>query len=56
MNHRNIAILKIKSAYYCCITRGITKIEAINLMKNIDLTKNRETLKKLLKLNIKNNF
>ena len=56
MNHRNIAILKIKNAYYCCIIRGITKIEAINLMKNIDLTKNRETLKKLLKLNIKNNF
>ena len=38
MNLRDIAILNIKSADYCCIVGGISKSEAINLMQNIDLT------------------
>ena len=29
MNLRNIGIFKIKSADYCCIIRGISKIEAL---------------------------
>ena len=44
MNLSDIAILSIKSADYCCIIRGISKNEDINLMQNVDLTKNRETL------------
>ena len=44
MNLRDIAILNIKSADYCCIVSGISKKEAINLMQNIDLTDKRETL------------
>ena len=35
----NIAALNIESANYCCIIRGISKSEAINLMQNADLTK-----------------
>ena len=44
MNLSDIAILSIKSADYCCIIRGISKNEDINLMQNVDLTKNRETV------------
>ena len=39
MNLNDIAILNIKSADYCCISSGISKNEAINLMQNADLTK-----------------
>ena len=39
MNLSGIAILNIKGSDYHCITKGISKIEAINLMQNIDLTK-----------------
>ena len=38
MNIIDIAMLKVKIADYCCIINGISKSEAINLMKNIDLT------------------
>ena len=38
MKLSNIAILKIKNANYRCIITGISKIEAIKLMQNIDLT------------------
>ena len=44
MNLSDIAILSIKSANYCCIIRGISKNEDINLMQNVDLTKNRGTV------------
>ena len=44
MNLSNVAILKIKNTDYCCITTGISKSKAINLMQNIDLTEKRETL------------
>ena len=45
-NLSDIAILKIKNVDYLCIITGISKIEAINLMKNIDLTeKSRISLK-----------
>ena len=37
MNLRNIAILNIKSACYCCIISKICKNEAINLIQNADL-------------------
>ena len=40
----DIVILNIKISVYCCI---ISKIEAINLMQNIDLTKKVEHYKKL---------
>ena len=35
----NIAILNIYSADYCCIGFGISKSEAINLLKNTYLSK-----------------
>ena len=38
MNHSDIAILKIKITTYCCIISGISKSEAIKLLRNIDLT------------------
>ena len=44
MNLSDIAILSIKSANYCCIIRGISKNEDINLMQNVDWTKNRGTV------------
>ena len=34
----NIAILEIKNTDFCCIITGISKIEALNLMQNNDLT------------------
>ena len=37
MNFSGIASLNIKSADYCCITSGISRIEAINLIQNFDL-------------------
>ena len=42
VNLSDIAILKIKSADYCCITSVIGKNETINLMQNADLTKQNE--------------
>ena len=36
--------LNIKSADYCCIIRGVSKTEAINLIQNIDLTEKSKTL------------
>ena len=44
MNLSDIAILKIKNADYCCIITEISKIEAIKLLKNIDLTGKSEAL------------
>ena len=38
MNLSNIAILKVRYAYYRCIIGGISKSEAIKLLQNIDLT------------------
>ena len=38
MDLSDIAILNIKASNYCCIIRRISKIEAINLMQNADLT------------------
>ena len=38
MNLNDIAILKIKNIYYCCIITRITKSEAIKLLKTIGLT------------------
>ena len=43
MNLSDIAILSIKSADYCCVVSGISKIRAVDLMQNIDLTKKSET-------------
>ena len=44
MNLRNIAILNIKDSNYCCIISGISKTEAINIMKNTDLKEKSGTL------------
>ena len=38
MKLRNIAVLSIKGADYCCIITGIGKSDAINLMQNIFLS------------------
>ena len=38
MKLSDISILNIKSADYRCIINGISKEEAINLLKNVDLT------------------
>ena len=40
MNFRNIGILNIKSADYCCIISGIKTNEALNLIQNADLREN----------------
>ena len=34
----NIAILNIRTPDYCCIISGISESEAINLMRDINLT------------------
>ena len=39
----DIAILNIKGADCCCIIRGISKKDAINVMQNVDLTEKRRT-------------
>ena len=44
MNLSDIAILSITGSDYCCIISLISKPEAINLMRNADLTKKRGTL------------
>ena len=38
-NLSDIAILNFRGADYYCVIRGISKSEAINLMRHIDLTK-----------------
>ena len=44
MNLRNIAIQNIYGVDCHCIINGINKIEAINLIQNIDLIKKRRKL------------
>ena len=44
MKLNDIAISNIKGADYCCIISGISKIDATNLMRNIDLTEKSRTL------------
>ena len=44
MNPSDIAILKIKSVDYCCISSKISKNEAIKVMQNVDLTEKSRTL------------
>ena len=44
INLSDIAVLNIKSADYGCIISGISKNEAINIMRNADLTEKSETL------------
>ena len=44
MNLNNIYILNNKSADYRCIISGISKNEAIKLLKNIDFTEKSVTL------------
>ena len=44
MNLSDIAILSINGADYCCIIKGTSKNEAINSLKNADLTEKRGTL------------
>ena len=53
MNLNDIYILNIKSTDYCCISSEISKSEATNLLKNIDLT---EKVGHYKKINIKSNF
>ena len=44
INISSIPILNIHDVRYCCIFADITKGEAINLFKNVNLTKKNETL------------
>ena len=44
VNLSDIAILNIKGSNYCCIIRGISKNEAINITQNTDLTEKSGTL------------
>ena len=44
MNLTDIAILNIKGSNYCCITSGISKNEAMNLMQKIHLIEKIGTL------------
>ena len=44
MNLSDITILKIKCFDYRCIISGISKNEAINLLRKIDLTEKSRTL------------
>ena len=44
MNLHDIAILNINAADYCRIIGGVSKIEALNLMQNTDLTEKSRTL------------
>ena len=37
-NHNDIAILNIKGGDYCCICNRISKSDAINVLRNADLT------------------
>ena len=43
MNLCDIAILNMNGADYCCIINKISKNEAINLLKNVDLIEKRKT-------------
>ena len=40
----DIAVLNIKGSDYSCITSGISKNEAINLMQNADLIKKNQNI------------
>ena len=44
MKLRDIAILNIHDADYCCIIRRVSKSKAVNLLQNIDLTEESGTL------------
>ena len=50
-NLNNIAILNIKGADYCCIINGITKSDALNLLKKYRFDRKRSIIKikKLIK-------
>ena len=39
INLNDIAILRLNGADYRCIIEGISKSDAVNLLKNADLTK-----------------
>ena len=56
MNLSDIVILHIKNASYPCIINGIRKCEAVNLLKDFDLTEKSRTLEKFIKLNFKSVF
>ena len=44
LNLSDIAILNIKGSNYSCVISSISKNEAINLLRNADLTKKSEAL------------
>ena len=45
INLSNIAIINIESFDYCCMFYLISKIEAIKLLQNADLTEKKEQYK-----------
>ena len=48
MNLNDIAILNMSGVDYGCVINRISKSEAINLIRNIDLSKRSGTLKNIL--------
>ena len=44
INLNNIAISKVWGVDYSCIINGISKSEAVNILQNVDLTKQRRVL------------
>ena len=56
LNLIDIVILNIKNANYRCIINGISKCEAVNLLKDIDLTEKSKTLEKFIKFKLQECF
>ena len=54
INLSDIAILKMKDSYYRCIISLISKNDAMNLMKNADLTEKSRTYKNVENYTLKN--
>ena len=46
INLNDITILNINGADYCCIFKGISKIDAENKLQNADLTKKKRNIKR----------
>ena len=47
INFNDIALLKVNGLDYHCITKGISKSEVIDLLKNVDLNEKKWNVKKI---------
>ena len=48
INLSNIAVLNINGVDYCCVIKGISKSEVINLLQKADLNEKRGTLQNII--------